>query len=567
MPSSQGPIASERTIAERVGNQTIYRADIDIPIPELDVLSFLFDNPGCNTRSEDAPVHIDAANPENRVTKAQARDLVRRIAHALRTRFGVGNGTIVTALSTGSYVLPNVFYGVVAAEGVYSAVPASATVEELVRFVKGAPSEIIICSDDVKPTALEAARVCGIPMSKVLVIDAGAKPALRVADTGENVLGNEILEWPRLKGEKLETPVCLVYSSGTTGLPKGVTLNHCNMVAECVIAIDQMRSQMDHLAPDMGYRTLGHLPTAHIAGMQGYFINPFYAGGPTYWMAKFDFAKFLEYMKRYQITCLFTVPPIYLLIAKSPVVTDQLVHLRHAIAGAAPLGKELQMEASRKLGGGKTFIVQTWGLSESTGSATLLNFQEQDDTGSIGRLLPSITARLVDDNDVDAPPNTPGEILLKGPIIFRSYHRNPTATNEAFTPDGWFRTGDVGVFRDGLFYIIDRKKELIKYKGLQVAPAELEDLLVSHPLILDAAVIGVPQGHTEVPRAYVVADRSKISAAEIEAFVKDRLASYKQLRGGVVFLDAIPKSPSGKIMRKDLRELAKKESRETGAKL
>jgi 4-coumarate--CoA ligase len=157
-----------------------------------------------------------------------------------------------------------------------------------------------------------------------------------------------------------------------------------------------------------------------------------------------------------------------------------------------------------------------------------------------------------------------GEALVKGPIVCNGYLSNPAATKEAFTPDGWFRTGDIIAFRNGQFYIVDRKKELIKYKGLQVAPAELEALLLSNPKIKDAAVIGVQSEGTEVPRAYVVADKSTITEKDVLDWIKGQVADYKRLRGGVVFVEAIPTSPSGKILRKDLRALA---ARERQAKL
>jgi 4-coumarate--CoA ligase len=317
--------------------------------------------------------------------------------------------------------------------------------------------------------------------------------------------------------------------------------------------------------PSFQYRTLAHLPVAHIAGIQGYLINPFYMGGSVYWMPRFDFPNFLAYNKKYRITFFFTVPPIYLLIAKTPEVTDQFSTLEVAVSGAAPLGKELQHAASAKLGGPDCFISQTWGLSETTGSATIMPFGMNDDTGSVSPLLPNMLARIVDDDGKDVEPGKPGEVLVKGPVVCKGYHKNEAANAEAFTGE-WFHTGDIAEFRKGLFYIVDRKKELIKYKGLQVAPAELEALLLNHPDILDAAVIGIDteDGTNEVPRAYVVADQKKISGQQIIDYVKANVASHKQLRGGVVFLDAVPKSPSGKILRKDLRVLAK---REKGAKL
>ena len=167
--------------------------------------------------------------------------------------------------------------------------------------------------------------------------------------------------------------------------------------------------------------------------------------------------------------------------------------------------------------------------------------------------------RIIDEDLNDVPQGSAGEVLCKGPVVTRGYHNNLQATRDGFL-DGWFRTGDIGEVRDGKVYIVDRKKDLIKYKGLAVAPAEVETVLLSHPLVADAAVIGVPGNDTELPRAYVVADRTRIDEDKIKAFVRERVADYKQLRGGVVFVDVIPKNASGKILKKDLRLLAQKDA-------
>lgn len=229
--------------------------------------------------------------------------------------------------------------------------------------------------------------------------------------------------------------------------------------------------------------------------------------------------------------------------------------------GAAPMGLELAKEVNKRLGKGKTRISQFWGTTETTGSITGSDWEAVDETFSVGGIFPNVRLRILDENDKDVEEGQPGEVLVNGPIVCQGYHNRPEANRDSFL-DGFYRTGDIGIFKNGLMYIVDRKKELIKYKGLQVAPAELEDLLVSHPKIADAAVIGVEDKSqaTEVPRAYVVAQQgSGLGEQEVVDFVKENLASHKQLRGGVVFIDEVPKSPSGKILRKDLRVRAARE--------
>lgn len=304
-------------------------------------------------------------------------------------------------------------------------------------------------------------------------------------------------------------------------------------------------------------RTLAHLPAAHIAGVAGYFVAPVYSGLECYWMGKYSWTKFLQYNKEHKITGFFTVPAIWARIAKSPDVTDQFETLEGGLGGAAPLDANLQRAAGKRSG---IQLGGTYGMSETTGSVLTLARGMEDDTGSVGIMHPNCIFRLVDDDGNDVAEGEPGELWVQTPTMTKGYYRNPEATKAAFV-DGWYCTGDILQQRGerGLWYVTDRKKELIKYKGIQVAPAEIEGLLLSHPLIEDAAVIGVPGEGTEVPRAYLVADKRKISEEDVKRLVADRLAPYKQLRGGVVYIKEIPRNAVGKILRKDLRDLAKKE--------
>ncbi|EXJ90666.1 hypothetical protein A1O1_03770 [Capronia coronata CBS 617.96] len=557
--------------------KTVYLPTKDYELPSLDLLTLIYESPEAWSK-ESTIVHAEAALPSNNVTKAQARDYTKRIAYHFRHTYGIGadgpGKDVVVCISSGQILLSDIFYGVIAAGGVYSAASSSFTPLELARQIKQGKSLLIVASPDCTNVAVKAAQKCGVPLDRVLVLDSmgGNRSIQDVLGKGQNLIEgdgklNERLDWEVITDKEVlsNRVICLLYSSGTTGAPKGVNLSHQNLVSEGLIPQYMVREFFNRQRRrdptyQFEYRTLAHLPAAHIAGCQGYLVNPAIAGGTVYWMPRFDFAKFLEYNKTFQITTFFTVPPIYLLIAKSPLVTDQFRTLTHAITGAAPMGPELMALAEQKLG---CSISQTWGLSETTGSVTAMPWDRHDKTGSVSPLLPNTRMRVVDDDEVDVEEGTEGEFIMQGPMVTKGYWDNEMATRDSFTRDGlWFKAGDVGVVRDGMFYVVDRKKELIKYKGLQVAPAELEALLLSHDLILDAAVIGVsdPSGSgNELPRAYVVADRSKISAEQIKDHVKQNLAQHKQLRGGVVFLDAIPKSPSGKILRRELRELASKE--------
>ena len=424
----------------------------------------LLDSEFTGVQREEALVHADAADPTRSVTKSQLRTLVKRTAHTFRTNYGIGksgpNEDVVLCISTGHYLLPTIFYATVAAGGIYSSSAFGSTSTELAGQIEQVEPKLLVCSADVKDVAIAAAKSAGLPLDRVVVFGHSEGLWLAQALTGVRVpLSTSLLDWPRITDAVAlaNSTICLIFSSGTTGKPKAVQLSHANMVAQSHIPVSLSRAYLEREKPGVEYRTLAHLPASHIAGIQIYFVNAVYHGGVVYWMPRFDLEGFLKYNKRHRITNLFSVPPIYLLITKSPLVTDQFDNLEHAVTGAAPMGKELQAAAMGKLGKGRPALAQTWGMSETAGSVTHMPRGMSDDTGSVGVILSNHEMRIVDDTGKDVEPGEPGELLVRGPVVMKGYHKNEQASKDAFV-NGWFCTGDIGYFKNGRFYIVDRKK-------------------------------------------------------------------------------------------------------------
>ncbi|KAM7194445.1 putative 4-coumarate--CoA ligase [Naviculisporaceae sp. PSN 640] len=581
------------SIVDKSSGRTIYKAPRNLDFPQVDVLTLLFDHRGCSAQ-EETIVHASASDPSQSLTKAQLRPLVTSTAHVLRHRYGIGSSgpgkDVCLCIATGHYQMPTLYYATIAADGIFSASNPGSTPKELAVQLAQVSAKLIFCTEETKATALAAAELVNLSPDRVLLFSSPPGPTSSLSLSTASTLKpvpidpNTHHHWTRITSPSVLStlPICILFSSGTTGPPKGCKLTHTNIVSEAALVLDPLlqyyrnhpsATKRNLATVPNSFRTIAHLPAAHIAGIQGYFINQFYLGGTVYWMPRFDFPQFLKYSRQFKMTQFFTVPPVFLLIAKSEAVTDHFDHVDFAISGAAPMGKDLQTAARKKLGKGQASLSQTWGLSETTGSITSIDRHwidangGDDTTGSVSMLISKAEARIVDESGHDVTPGDRGEIWVRGPNVVTGYWENQEADRQAFCVDEkgdkWFMTGDVALWNpeNGLFYIVDRKKELIKYKGMQVAPAELEALLITHPGILDAAVIGVEGEGTEVPRAYVVpVDRKGITENEIVEWVSEQVSNYKRIRGGVVFLDAIPKSPSGKILRKDLRELAKRQS-------
>ncbi|MEP6297088.1 MAG: AMP-binding protein, partial [Ilumatobacter sp.] len=393
----------------------------------------------------------------------------------------------------------------------------------------------------VVPMFLDVARLAieGTNVTEIVVMGDAADGTTAMAD----VFGDPI---EQVAVDASEHTVVLPYSSGTTGLPKGVMLTHRNLVAN----IEQVQHAILYTDDEVA---LAALPFFHIYGMQ-VLMNGLIANGVTVIsMPRFDMVEALQAVQDLKITRFFAVPPIILGLAKHPVVDQyDMSSVRQIFSGAAPLGAELAVEAGARLG---CEVVQGFGMTELS-PVSHCTVEGQFRAGTSGVTVSNTESRVVDpDTGEDQGVGGRGELWVRGPQVMKGYLNNDEATAATIDADGWLHTGDVAIIDEaGHMTIVDRLKELIKFKGFQVAPAELEALIITHPKVADVAVIGVPDDEAgEVPKAFVTAvDGETVTLAEIQELVGRHLVSYKQIQLLEV-VEAIPKSAAGKILRKELR--------------
>lgn len=359
-----------------------------------------------------------------------------------------------------------------------------------------------------------------------------------------------------------ESIAMLPYSSGTTGRPKGVCVKHGAMTA----CLGMMDNPIFYTSSKSGAQdvVMGLLPFYHIYGIQAIMAGGLSRASKLITLPNFQKNTFIKAIRDYKPTLMPTVPPILKFLVESREVTSEDLQYCHTVGcGAAPVSKATVERFQEKTKGNKEiFFQEGYGMTEIL--ITHATPRTDPKIGFCGKLLPHTTARVVNTETGQAvPPGTKGELLVKTPCMMAGYHNNPEATAETIDSDGWLHTGDIVVYQeDGFFSIVDRIKELIKCKGLQVAPSEVEDALLQLPGVADAGVVGVPHPrHGEVPRAYVVrSDRHpNLAEEELQQHLSQRLAPHKQLLGGVKFVEELPKNPTGKLLRRVLKQIAEKE--------
>lgn len=355
----------------------------------------------------------------------------------------------------------------------------------------------------------------------------------------------------------------LPYSSGTTGLPKGVQLTHGNIVANLTQTHDDNIGIIRITTKDHQDIIPAVLPMFHIYGLTSITLNAASAGSKLVTLPKFTPELYVSMLKKQHPHLLYVAPPLAIFLGNHPSVTkDSLANVRTVMSGAAPLGA-LDIERLLKKAEKEIFILQGYGLTETSPFVACTRpafLKDKKSQGSVGKPCANTFVKIVSVDDPSGPalpPNQPGEALIKGPQVMKGYHNRPEETKKTFTEDGWLRTGDMMYHsEEGYLFVTDRLKELIKVKGFQVPPAELEEIIRDFPQVEDAAVIGIPhQSHGEIPRAYVVPKKgTQLDVKKLTEFVNEKVANYKQIRGGIAVVESIPKNAAGKILRRQLKD-------------
>jgi len=525
----------------------------EVDIPSSSVYDFLFD--GIDETDLDRVALVDAKSGKH----TSYREMIARVdafAGALTGR-GIGVGDVVGLLSPNSSGFAVAFHGILRSGATATTVNALFTAKDIAKQLTDSNAKMLVTVTPLLAQAKEAAAAVGMADSDLVVLDGDGHEIDGHPNAAD--LMQPGLPAPDVSFAPSSHLAVLPYSSGTTGNPKGVMLTHRNLVAN----VAQIRPLHGMVADDV---VVAVLPFFHIYGMTVLLNAALHARARLVIMPSFDLGEFLASIANHKCTIAFIAPPVAVALAKHPLIDDyDLGSLNVVMSGAAPLDADLGQAVADRLG---CRVVQGYGMSELSPVSHITPFDAgaHDVAGtaplsSVGWTVSNAASKIINPetgDEINVPTeglSETGELWFKGPNVMAGYLNNDTATKETIDDDGWLHTGDLAqVDANGCVYIVDRLKELIKYKGYQVPPAELEAVLLSHPAIADAAVIGVVNDEgEEVPKAFVVKQAEQdLGADEVIEYVAGQVAPYKKVRQ-VEFIEAIPKSASGKILRKDLR--------------
>lgn len=510
------------------------RDPIPLPTQHTDVTTFIFSHQQQQHQSQ--PIALVDAHSGLSLSYPALRQNVRAIAAGLHG-LGIRKRDVVLVLSPNSIALPCIHLAIFSIGAILTTANPLCTEKEIKKQAQDSGTVIIFAPENL----IEKARTTQLP---VIVIEGNYTKAEGCISSLSLLLQSAINGFPSVD-MKQEDTATLLYSSGTTGKSKGVISTHGSLIAGILSRDGMGPGDKIYLCTVPMFHVLGFFCTVCCVA----------TGKTVVVMPKFDLGEMLWSIERYRVNFLPVSPPILVALNKSPIIRNyDLSSLQSIESGGAPLGRDTIDKFSALFP--NVQIIQGYGLTESMGPVTFIKTKEENTRyGTTGLLAATMEAKVVDTVTGKAlPPNHKGELWLRGPTIMKGYFGNDEATASTLDSEGWLKTGDLCyIDEDGFLFVVDRLKELIKYKGFQVAPAELEELLLSNPEITDAAVIPYPDKEAgQVPMSFVVRKPgSNLSEEDVKKFVAKQVSPYKKIRR-VAFVTSIPKSPSGKILRKDL---------------
>ncbi|KAF8315206.1 AMP binding protein [Clavulina sp. PMI_390] len=553
---------------------------LKITVPRVSAFSYCF--PAGLDAKDNSPAFIDAST-DTQLTRGEVKDKALKLAYSLRTLSSLSHGEDLTENSSFLIFSPNhLLYPIVTLASLASGVPiacasAASVPKDLVHCIDVTKASFYVVHPALLPVFVQAMELRGVGPSdyvkRTVVLFSTPDTPKEYGTVSELIESGKLSSPMSFDGEKAKTSNIWFFSSGTTGLPKAVEISHFNIVAQSVSA-----HRMDMFRKSESCIMSTPFPFFHVAaGIHCAFYPLSDAIPVVIWSAiGFNMEAYLGGLAKYKVSATAVAPPIVAALVVHPAVaTTNLSRLERMISGAAPVPPHLLKKCSdrlKPLASQNFALCPAFGMSETCSMISMsMTAIETGKLETVGTLNPGVSARIVDiEKGCDVKAGEIGELWLKGDCIMNGYLGNSRATVETMTNDGWLQSGDVGrIDEDGYIYILDRLKEMIKYNGFQVPPAELEAVLAAHPAIADAGVIGVlaPDGFTELPKhvSYTITSdfdstnqlKSTTLPNEIAEWVSARVARHKQLRGGIVLVKTIPRSPAGKILRKDLRALDK----------
>ncbi|KAI1296149.1 acetyl-CoA synthetase-like protein [Xylaria venustula] len=502
---------------------------------------------------------VDAVTKE-RVSWKDVKEAATYISTTLSREYGLVEGDTVSLFSRNTIWYPVMLFAAMRIGGVVSGASPAYNVEEMTYALRTANAKFIATHPTAIGVALASARNAGIPNEHIFLLEGqleGYTSIQELIERGKRYGENNQVPYTKLPHGKKNGDVCalLSFSSGTTGLPKAVMISHQNVIAQVL--------QVEPITPADHRKVLAVLPMFHITGLVHIMHFPLVINAEVIMVPVFTMERMLATITEYQIPEILVVPPILIRLVRDPIVTKyDLRCIKRISTGAAPVSEEILQLLKEKFPG--SGFKQGYGMTESCSCITAHPPWAYDYryAHTVGTIVASTEVKVMREDGTEAGVGEPGEILARGPQVVMGYLNNVKATRETFDADGFLHTGDQGVIdSEGFITITDRIKELIKVKGIGVAPAELEDLLLGHAAVEDCAVLAIPDERTgERPKAFVVvkqghrADRA--TGLDIITYVEKNKARHKWIKE-IEFIEEIPKSPSGKILRRVLRDRTK----------